>query len=81
MSENEWDENDLADEELLRMWQESEHVAILRTRVEIEPPHMHQPDSATRGGLVACPGNIRLGPATSTGPLVGGSVNTEAAGV
>jgi hypothetical protein len=80
MSENEWDENDLAEEELLRMWQEGEPVAILRTRVEIEPPHMRQPDGATRAGAIVSPGNIRLAPTVTAGLCVRGSVNTEGAG-
>lgn len=79
MSDRDWDENDLSDEELLRMWEEGELVPILHTHVEIEPPHMHQPDSATRGAGVARSENLRLGSSVTTDLAVRETLNTEAA--
>ncbi len=79
MSDRGWDENDLSDEQLLRMWEEGEPVPILQTQVEIEPPHTHQPDSATRGAGVARSQNLRLGSSVTTDLAVRESLNTDAA--
>jgi hypothetical protein len=79
MNERPWDENDLTDEELLRMWEEGEPVPILQTQMEIQPPHVHHPDSATLGREGGRSQNLRLGWPLPTNPALRESVNTGAA--
>jgi len=79
MNEKRWDENDMTDEELLRMWDEGEPVAILQTRVEVQLPHAYRPDSVTRGGGEGRSRNLRLGSSTTRDLAPRESVNTGAA--